>query len=415
MSRPTVPPRRGHRRRPPAGAAGAALATVVLLAACSTASPGPTAEPDTVSLDTAGLQARFEESAAALGIPGALMLLRSPEGETVASYGTTVSGETIPPSAEQHLRVGSNTKTWTGTVILQLAQEEVLSLDDPISTFRPEVPNGENITIQQLLSMRSGLYNYTLDRGFNEAMDADPQRAWDPEELLAVSWAHPPGFAPGEAWEYSNTNTVLLGLVAEQLEGKPLEQVFADRLFTPLDLSDSLLPPRTSNALPEPSVHGYMFGTNVLTMSAPPALPEQMQEDARSGAIDPVDQTFDNPSWGWAAGGGISTANDLADWVEALTDGSLLDEEFQTLRMDSPQSTDADRTSAALYGLAIAQFGELYGHTGELPGYNTFMGHDPERDITLVVWANLAPTPEGLDPATTIARTLAESIYPPGD
>jgi D-alanyl-D-alanine carboxypeptidase len=156
-----------------------------------------------------------------------------------------------------------------------------------------------------------------------------------------------------------------------------------------------------------------MFGNNVLTMGTPPALPKAMQEEARSGAIDPGDQTFANPSWGWAAGGGISTANDLADWAEALVDGRLLDEEFQRLRMESPQSTGGDQSSAALYGLAIAKFGALYGHTGELPGYNSFMGHDPDRDITLVVWANLAPTPEGQDPATTIARTLAESIYPP--
>ena len=136
-----------------------------------------------------------------------------------------------------------------------------------------------------------------------------------------------------------------------------------------------------------------------------------MQEEARSGAIDPVDQTFNNPSWAWAAGGGISTANDLADWVEALAEGELLDEQFQTLRMESLQSTGGDQPGAALYGLGIAKFGQLYGHTGELPGYNSFMGHDPDRDITLVVWANLAPTPEGQDPATTIARTLAESIY----
>ncbi len=419
MPRPVVPHRRGNRRRTPAGVLGTALAAAAgLLVSCSTASPEPTtgadAGADAVSVDTAELQAEFDAAATDLGVPGAFMLLRTPQGEVTGSYGTTASGEASPPNADQHLRVGSNTKTWTGTVILQLAQEDVLSLDDPISAYRPEVPNGEDITIEQLLSMRSGLYNYTLDRGFNEAMDADPQRVWDPEELLAVSWAHPPSFAPDAGWEYSNTNTVLLGLVAEQLEGRPLEQIFADRLFAPLDLSDSALPPRSSNALPRPSVHGYMFGTNVLTMGTPPALPEHLQDDARSGTIDPVDQTFANPSWGWAAGGGISTANDLADWVEALTDGSLLEEEFQTLRMESPRSTDADGTSAALYGLAIAKFGELYGHTGELPGYNTFMGHDPDRDVTLIVWANLAPTPEGLDPATTIARTLVESIYPPG-
>lgn len=399
------------------GVAGLAAATVIgLLAACSTASTEPPSESgpglETVSVDAAEVQAKFVESATDLDALGAFMLLRTPQGEVVDAYGTAETGQEITPSAEQHLRVGSNTKTWTGTVILQLAQEGALSLDDPIATYRPDVPNGENITIEQLLSMRSGLYNYTLDRGVNEAMDADPERVWDPEELLAVSWEHPPSFAPGADWEYSNTNTVLLGLVAEELDGRPLEQVFADRLFAPLGLSDSLFPPRSSNDLPEPLVHGYMFGDNVLTMGAPPALPEDMQAEARAGTIQPTEQTLANPSWAWAAGAGISTAHDLADWVEALTDGRLLDEEFQDLRLESPRSTGGDQPGGALYGLAIAKFGELYGHTGELPGYNSFMGHDPDRDITLVVWANLAPTPDGRDPATTIARTLAESIYP---
>jgi D-alanyl-D-alanine carboxypeptidase len=416
MPRPPVPPRPRKRRRRTPRAVGVALVAVAgLLASCSTPSPQPTTGADSMSVDTAGLQAVFEESAAELGLPGALMLLRSPEGEVIGSYGTTERGGATQPGPEQHLRVGSVTKTWTGTVILQLAQEKALSLGDPVSTYRPDVPNGENITIEQLLSMRSGLYNYTLDRSVDEALDADPQRIWDPEELLAVAWAHPPSFAPGEGWEYSNTNTVLLGLIAEHVEGKPLERIFADRLFTPLGLSDSLLPPRSSPELPEPLVHGYMFGNNVLTRGTPPALPEPMQEEARTGALKPVDQTFANPSWAWSAGGGISTANDLADWAEALTDGRLLDEEFQAKRMDSLRPTGPDHSSAALYGLAIAKFGELYGHTGELPGYNTFMGHDPDRDITLVVWANLAPTPDGLDPAATMARTLVESIYAPGD
>ncbi|MGD6978647.1 MULTISPECIES: serine hydrolase domain-containing protein [Citricoccus] len=416
MSRPAVPLLAGRRRRQRAVLTVMALASVLgLTAACSTPSPGPTAASDTVNVDAGELQATFQDAAAALEVPGAFMLLRSPEGEVLGSYGTVSTDETLPPRSDHHLRVGSNTKTWTGTVILQLAQEGVLDLDDPIAAYRPDVPNGQNITIEQLLSMRSGLYNYTLDRGLNQAMDEDPERAWDPEDLLAISWEHPPSFAPGEGWEYSNTNTVLLGLVAEQLEGEPLERIFADRLFTPLGLADTLFPARSSNRIPEPYAHGYMFGSNVLTMGTPPALPERMQEQARSGALDPVDRTFDNPSWGWAAGGGISTAHDLADWAEALTDGRLLDEEFQRLRMESPRSTGGDQPASARYGLAIAKFGELYGHTGELPGYNSFMGHDPDRDITLVVWANLAPTPDGRDPATTIARTLVDSIYPVGD
>jgi D-alanyl-D-alanine carboxypeptidase len=78
-----------------------------------------------------------------------------------------------------HVRIGSNTKTWTGTVILQLVQEGKLTLDDPVSTYRPDVPNGQHITITQLLDMRSGLYNYTESIELNQTLDTDPTKAWD--------------------------------------------------------------------------------------------------------------------------------------------------------------------------------------------------------------------------------------------
>ncbi len=98
--------------------------------------------------------------------------------------------------------------------------------------------------------------------------------------------------------------------------------------------------------------------------------------------------------------------------MEALTEGGLLDDEYQALRMES-LTRQSDDPQSALYGLAIAQFGPLYGHTGELPGYNSFMGHDPETGVTVVVWANLAPLPDGRAPAIEIAKTLIGQIYPP--
>ncbi len=345
-------------------------------------------------------------------LPGAVVILRTPDGDFTTTYGVTAYRGTVPTGFDQHVRVGSNTKTWTGTVILQLVQEGKLKLDDPVSKYRPDVPNGENITIEQLLTMRSGLHNYTETLELNRTLDKQPGKAWTQDELLALAFKHPPDFAPGTAFGYSNTNTVLLGLIAEQLEGgKPLAAIMRDRLFAPVGLENTLFPDIASNAIPEPYSRGYMYGSNVLTMGSPPALPDSMQKAARSGTLTPGDQTDANPSWGWAAGAGISTASDLVHWVQALVGGKLLNADLQARRLASVRPIDPNDPKSASYGWAIAKFGSLYGHTGELPGYNSFMGHDPENGVTLVVWANLAPTVDGRDPATTIAATLIGMLY----
>ncbi|MDF2444316.1 MAG: D-alanyl-D-alanine carboxypeptidase, partial [Subtercola sp.] len=192
--------------------AAAALVTALALTACTgqtvstpvatatdaastnaAAGAAPTLKP----LDQAGLTALFEAAAVELGQPGAAMLLRTPEGDFTATYGVTAPGGSTPVSVDDHIRIGSNTKTWTGTVILQLVQEGKLALADPVSKYRPDVPNGDNITIEQMLMMRSGLANYTETLELNAALDADPQRVWQPEELVAMGLALPVDFAPG--------------------------------------------------------------------------------------------------------------------------------------------------------------------------------------------------------------------------
>jgi D-alanyl-D-alanine carboxypeptidase len=136
-----------------------------------------------------------------------------------------------------------------------------------------------------------------------------------------------------------------------------------------------------------------------------------MQAAAKAGTLQPSDQTSLNPSWAWAAGAGISTAADLASWVEALTEGKLLDPDMQAERMASLQSTDPAQADAPEYGLAIAKFGPLYGHNGEVPGFNTFAGADPQQKVTIVVWVNLDPTVDGRQAATLIAKSLIDEMY----
>lgn len=389
---------------------------VIAMTACTTAAPEPTetAAPvlEVAPIDEAALSATLESLSQELLLPGSVLLLRTPEGEFTATYGVTELGGAESVSLDQHIRVGSNTKTMTGTIILQLVDEGLISLSDPVSTYRPDVPNGENITIEQMLTMRSGLFNYTETFELNAALDATPQRAWDPEELIAMGLALPVYFEPGEGYHYSNTNTVLLGRIAEQLTGQPLAELMSQRLFEPLGMTNTLFPETTDSALPEPYTHGYMYTDNVFTLASS-KLPADLLLQAQEGTLLPADQTFSNPSWAWAAGAGISTVGDLATWVEALTEGGLLDEATQSLRMQSPRPTTDDPASTVGYGLALAKFGELYGHTGELPGFNSFMGHDPVNDITLVVWANLAPTAQGVDPATEIAKAVIGQLYVP--
>ncbi|QCQ90680.1 serine hydrolase domain-containing protein [Rhodococcus sp. SGAir0479] len=399
--------------------AGAAAAALVLAGCTSNQSEtSPTsstaaAETSTAALqkvDLAALDGIVKRVAENLQIPGAVAILETPDGRQTVKYGTGTRDQDAPVDPTEHIRIGSNTKTMTGTVILQLVQEGKIALADPVSKFRPDVPNGDGITIEQLLDMRSGLFNYSETAELNETLDRDPQKQWKPEELLTLAFANPPYFPPGQGYHYSNTNTVLLGLIAENLDGKPLTQIFQSRLYGPLGLSGTTFPAAADSSLPAPHPQGYMFGTNMDTLTDP-ALPEPMQAAARNGTLAPNDVTDVNPSWAWAAGAGISTANDLVTWVQALAGGRLLGADLQAQRLASVQPTAPDN-GAAQYGWGIAKMGPMFGHTGELPGFNSFMGHDPDNKVTLVVWANLAPAADGQDPATAMAKEILGQVYP---
>ena len=170
---------------------------------------------------------------------------------------------------------------------MQLAQENKLSIDDPVSKYVSGVPNGDNITIAQLLEMRSGLYNYTNDPIISATIDTDPAKVWTPAELLAIAFAHPPNFPPGKEYEYNNTNYALLGLVAEKVDGKPLAQAMQDRLFGPLKLQHTLLPASTVNPLPEPHSHGYLYGSSSVALTGEPPYSPEVQAAARAGTLLP--------------------------------------------------------------------------------------------------------------------------------
>jgi D-alanyl-D-alanine carboxypeptidase len=392
----------------------ALLASRALWAATISAAGTATSATNLEPIDATALQAVVESVGRELLVPGAMVLLRTPEGDFVHGYGTTELGGRTAPAGDTHFRIASNTKTMTAAVTVLLAQEGKLRLDDPVSKYVPGVPNGDGITVSDLLSMRSGLPEITDAPEFMAILDGDPGRAWTPQELLAIAFERPPVFAPGAEFRYCNTNYLLLGLIIEQVEDAPLARVFQDRLFEPLGMKDTQLPAAASTAIPEPYAHGYMFGASSYAMTDAP-YPADLQAAARAGSLQPADYTNQNPSYATAAGGVISTADDLAVWMRALVGGEVLDAEFQRQWLDSLVAEDPDAPGGQKYGYGISAiaFGpnRLYFHGGEMPGYNSFMGHDPVNDVTLVVWSNLTLSLDGQHTANSIMLRILGEIY----
>lgn len=389
---------------------------VLALAAC-----GPSQNSASPSANTPGNPAAGEPAYAPAmmravtqamkdnAVPGLIILVRSPKGDWSKVLGTAEIGTDRPWTLDDHFRIGSNTKTMTSTVILQLAQEGKLALTDPIAKYVPGVPNGDKITIANLAEMRSGLFSYTSDAKFNQTLDQEPKKAWAPAELLRIAFAHPVNAAPDTEFDYCNTNIVLLGLIIEKLTGMSASDAFAKRIFEPLGLKQTSLPMPAEWALPDPHPQGYQFLTNAETIDSY-AVPKDKLTAALDGTFTPLNDTDDSPSWAWTAGGATSTAGDLARYVKALVGGGLLNGRMQKVRMDSIRPI----TSGAGYGLGLAQFGPMYGHDGQIPGFSSFMAYDPKTQTTLIIGANLSAEPtHGANAATELAKAAMGVLYGP--
>jgi D-alanyl-D-alanine carboxypeptidase len=402
-----------------------AACVALLLASCS-ATTEPTTAPTTTAtsaprpsalktIDPKAFQAVLDGAAKKLMVPGALVLLRTPQGNFTAAYGTTELGTPTPPATNTHFRIASNTKTMTAALIVLLAQDGKLKFSDPVSDYVSNVPNGENITVAMLLKMRSGLYGYSGDPALATVMDADPGKAWTPQEVLDIAFRHPPQFAPDASYEYSNTNYALLGLVAEKVGGHPLAEQFAERLFGPVGLTQTSLPAADDTSMPAPYSHGYMYGGSFYALADDP-YPADMQAAARAGTLQPTDYTHQNASYATAAGGAISTADDLATWMKALVTGKVFNADYHQQWMASLQAEEPGVRDGQQYGYGITyqRFGPnaaMFYHGGELPGFNSFMGYDPDNDVTLVIWTNLTLSPDGNTTAQAMLSTFLDEIY----
>lgn len=346
-------------------AAAIAVVLFVLVAGAMPASAGVRASTSAQSAFQAAIRQIVKD-----GVPGAIGFARHGGQVTVAASGVADIATRTPMTAGDRVRVGSLTKTFVATVVLRLVAEHLLSLSDTIARWLPGlVPDGANVTIRELLQHTSGIYSYTSDPGFQQALAADPTRVWQPGELVRIAVAHPPLFPPGTSFAYSNTDYVLLGMIIHAATGHSVDQELQALIFEPLGLRNTSFP-YADPRLRQPYAHGYLL--------------------SQPGATGPADATVMSPSWAGAAGAIVSTAPDLARFYTALLTGKLL---------PAPQLREMMTTvpigSGAGYGLGIISVplpcGTAWGHQGSFPGYlnNGFTTTDGSSQAVVLVNADV--------------------------
>ncbi|MFB7468752.1 serine hydrolase domain-containing protein [Streptomyces sp. NPDC056224] len=355
------------------------------------AAPSPTPDGDTefpqlTPAVAARLDAAIRRVLRETGVPGVTVGLWAPgKGSYVRNFGVANKATGAPMQTDFQIRIGSETKTFTVTALLQLVDQGKIGLDDPIGKYISGVPNGDRITLRQLAGMRSGLFNYTEDEGFIKAFEADPKKPFTPQQLLGYSFTHPVQFAPGEKWEYSNTNLILLGLVIEKITGRPLREVIERNVLEPAGLRHTLFP--VGAEFPAPHAQGYT-------------------DQSASGRI--VNATDWDPSWAWAAGAIISDQQDLRSWARTLATGTLLTPATQAERL----KTTSIGIPGAGYGLGIFNIQGWIGHNGSLPGYETLTVYLPEDRATMVVLLNTDVEYRGQEPSTLFGEAITSIVTP---
>jgi D-alanyl-D-alanine carboxypeptidase len=339
------------------------LAAVTALAVTGAASATAQAA---ARIDRGVVQAGLDKIAAD-GASGVQIRVTDGRDSFTARSGVAEVGGHRPVPTTGHFRIGSITKTFVSTVTLQLVGEGRIGLDAPVSTYLPGLlPDGDTITVRNLLQHTSGLYNYT------DSLPLDPAgfptirfKHFEPRELVALATSHPLNFPPGTEFSYSNTNYIVVGLLIEKITGAPYERAVQDRILRPLHLSETSLP-GDRVAVAEPHAHGYLQ----------PADP-------------PVDVTRLNPSWGWSAGEMISTTADLDRFTAALLQGKLLAAaQFAELTKSLPFSNG--------YGLGIATIPlpcgvDVIGHDGGIHGYTSAVASTKDTKTRLELSATSGP------------------------
>jgi D-alanyl-D-alanine carboxypeptidase len=331
--------------------------------------------------DRNGLQKQLDNVVADSSF-GALAEVRDGHRVWRGSSGVAVLGTTRNVSVQSRFRAGSITKTFVATVVLQLVDAGELRLDDPVEKWLPGVvPNGENITVRQLLNHTSGLYDFK-DTLTMEDVLTSRWKTWTATEIVERALANPPTHEPpGDVFNYSNTNYTLLGMIIEKVTGKTYADEIERRLIRPLGLYGTELP-GTSTRIRGPHPHGYL------------PTPD-----------GPLDFTEMNPSLFGAGGELISTTTDLNTFFAALLTGHLVS--AQSLKEMKTPAVPGRNYGLGLSWRTTACDIPVYGNDGDAITYQaySFSTADAHHQATIAVTPNATNNPD-----TTVETFIDKAI-----
>ncbi|WP_341578695.1 serine hydrolase domain-containing protein [Microbacterium schleiferi] len=407
-SRRSVGPTRGIRR----SAIVSAVAGALLLSACA-ADTDPDRSVTIEGADASLIRATVEESIAQTGAQAVIVrVMRGDEVLLTQAWGESMTG--VPATVDMHFRNGAVAIPQVATVLLQLVDEGVVSLDDRLSTWLPDVPFADEVELGQLAQMTSGYADYLWSDEFRDGFFADPFRQWTPDELVAMATAQPHVYPPGTNWNYAHTNYVLLGLALEEIMGRPLDQLIQERILDPLGMTETA-DPGTPELL-QPALHAY-------DSERRPAL------GIPDGVPFVEESTSWNPSWSLARGAiQNSDITDTATVIRAVGRGDLLSDESHALQIaptlrGTTTAVDGcpsclEQNEAYTYGYGIVLSGDWLIQNPLFHGYAGVAAYLPTEDLTIAVAATYGDEsfdedgqPRG-NIAMTIFRDLAAVLAP---
>lgn len=381
----------------------AVIPTVALAAVgCRTRAPLPAA-PASPALAPlrARLQAVLDSMHSGSGYPGISIGFAGPSGSLGVATGLADTARREPLTPRHLLLQGSVGKTYAAALALQLVAEGKLDLDAPISRYLGEeswfarLPNAQRIRVRHLMNHTSGLVRYEFGEAFTAALSAQPDRTWRPEELVAFIFDQPAPFAPGEGWEYSDTNYIVLGMILEKVSGRRVYDEVERRFLRPLALTRTV--PSDRRRIPG-LAQGYAGPKNPFGGADAMILP-----DGRFAI---------NPQFEWTGGGMASSSEDLARWGFALYGGRVLrSSELALMLQGVPAPLGPQGTT---YGLgAIVRplpIGTSWGHSGFFPGYLTEMMYFPAERWAVAVQVNTSAAPRGSLPLGRVIAAVLQEI-----
>ena len=347
--------------------------------------------PRMVAGDGIKLEQNLKNRLTEMQCPGALIGVFPDAGKpTRIAVGVGDLNTKQPMTLDMHMRIGSVSKPFLGTVVLQLAAEDKLSLDDPIAKFVDGVPQGRDITLRMLGQHTSGLFNSIENADFQQAIMIKPGKAWQAEDILSFSFSQHPYNAPGTQWRYSNTNAILLGMVVEKVTGNKYEDEIYSRICVPLGLKRTNAP--KDGKLPLPHPIAYRNGQKAKVIGYGDVL---------------YDVTGYSSSWTHAAGNLYSTLDDLGKAARCIATGSLLSKHGRKELFDW---SDTKRENLQ-HGFFIFQYKDgSIGHAGDVPGYNAVIKYYPAKRLSIVALTNISNNKDGTMPAEELAELTIQSL-----